>query len=281
MTDAPRSILVASDLSARSDRALARAFRLAQALEAELTVAHIVDDAMPPDMARDVEISATETLERQAALVAGECRFEVVTRIGHPATDVLALIEERAPGLVVVGSHRARGFLAALRETTAQRVVRLSDRPVLVANDPVEHDYSRILAATDFSPAGTAALQLGHAIAPQARVVPVHALHMPYPGMLAAGGGTGEALQASFRAEAQSLARSWRDANPLPEHALDEIVIEAGSPFMVLQKVRQSGGGDLVTVGAHGRVGAAPALLGSLASDLMRHPFCDVLVARP
>ena len=38
---------------------------------------------------------------------------------------------------------------------------------------------------------------------------------------------------------------------------------------------------DLIAVGAHGRVGAARAILGSLATDLMRDPPCDLLIARP
>ncbi|MEO1688792.1 MAG: universal stress protein, partial [Pseudomonadota bacterium] len=53
-----RRILVASDLSARSDRALARAAALAQAHGAALHVAHVTDDELPAALAHPQTESA-------------------------------------------------------------------------------------------------------------------------------------------------------------------------------------------------------------------------------
>ena len=49
---------------------------------------------------------------------------------------------------------------------------------------------------------------------------------------------------------------------------------------VALNRVRQ-GQADLIAVGAHGRVGAGRAILGSVSTDLMRDPPCDLLIARP
>ena len=36
---------------------------------------------------------------------------------------------------------------------------------------------------------------------------------------------------------------------------------------------------DLITIGAHGRVGISPSKLGGIAEDILANPPCDVLVA--
>lgn len=43
-------ILVASDLTARSDRAIARGFQLARQLNAELRLLHVVDADLPDEL---------------------------------------------------------------------------------------------------------------------------------------------------------------------------------------------------------------------------------------
>ena len=60
-------LLVATDLSARSDRALQRALALAHQLGATLEVIHIVSDTMPVRIAERYEASARTTIERLLA----------------------------------------------------------------------------------------------------------------------------------------------------------------------------------------------------------------------
>ncbi|WP_268744979.1 universal stress protein [Cupriavidus metallidurans] len=50
-TSPPASLMLATDLSPRCDRALDRAAGLAQAWKAELIVAHVLDPAAHPDQA--------------------------------------------------------------------------------------------------------------------------------------------------------------------------------------------------------------------------------------
>ena len=60
-----------------------------------------------------------------------------------------------------------------------------------------------------------------------------------------------------------------------------ETVIRAGIVTQVLSEELARSGARLLTAGAHGRVGQARALLGSVATDLLRAAPCDVLIARP
>ena len=58
-----------------------------------------------------------------------------------------------------------------------------------------------------------------------------------------------------------------------------EIVL--GAPQLMVRNRAGQGRADLIAMGAHGRVGAARAILGSVSTDLMRDPPCDLLIARP
>ena len=59
-----RSILIATDLSARSDRALERAVNLACDRGGELTIVHVVDEDLPASLA-DAQQKAAESVLSQ------------------------------------------------------------------------------------------------------------------------------------------------------------------------------------------------------------------------
>ncbi|WP_420567049.1 universal stress protein [Thalassovita sp.] len=275
-----KHILVATDLSPRADRAVRRAVRLAKGHQARLTVLHVLDDHLPDEMLRHLQPKTTEHLDRFMQTVAPDLAYDLLPCIGHPTETILEMIQDQDPSLVVMGMHRTRPVLDSLRETTVQRVVRLTDYPVLVVADTVDHPYQTIMAATDFSPSSAAALNLGHSLAPTAQITPVNALHVPYRGRLAgAGPETGDALAASFLAEAQDADAAWRAGTALPV-SLHHTQFVEGSPYSTLKSFAEQGQAQLITAGAHGRAGDYRALLGSLANDLLRDPPCDVLIAR-
>ncbi|KNG92430.1 universal stress protein [Pseudaestuariivita atlantica] len=271
-------ILAATDLSERSDRALARAFQLAGASGARLSVVHVLDEDLPDAVADPMQASTVETQTRLCdALADGqECDFACLR--GDPVETLLR--EADTADLLVMGAHRPRKFLDMLRETTMSRIVRHTRTPVLLVTGEADGAYSRILAATDFSPASVAAMRTARRWVPGARITPVHALEIPYTGHLSRNSDTMATLEAAFRKDVAAEADAWEEALD-PDPARDGVEVVTGSPLRVINEAVQRDGADLVAVGAHGRVGGGPALLGSLATDLIRTPPCDVLVARP
>lgn len=272
--------IVATDLSARSDLAIRRAAWLAERHGAKLILCHVVDDAAPPEIAAQARDAALSALARFTGSLSDEVEFELWVDFGDPTADILSLVAQEAPDLLILGTHRPRPFLDALRETTAQRIVRLTTCPVLMVADRVDHAYDHVLAATDFSPASTAAITLASKLAPNAPITPVHAFHVPYSGLMTYGGQGIDDVTASFKLESAEDEARWRDATPLPE-ACGPTVIAPGSITQVLADQIAATGASLIAAGAHGRVGQGRALLGSVATDLLRQPLCDVLIARP
>ena len=272
--------LAATDMSPRSDLALRRAAWLADRHGARVIVAHVVDDAAPMEIAASLRDAAHAALERFTASLSGNVSFDIRVDFGDPTADIVALVAAEAPDLLIMGTHRPRPFLDALRETTVQRIVRLTASPVLMVADRVDHAYDHVVAASDFSPASAAAIHLAHQIAPEAGITPVHAFHVPYSGLMAYGGQGIDDVTASFQLEAVEDDARWRDSTPLPP-TCHPSVIAPGSVAQVLADQIKATGATLVTAGAHGRVGQGRAILGSVATDLLRMPPCDVLIARP
>lgn len=280
MPDTPAPIVVASDLSDRSDRAIKRAFRVARRLRRPLILFSVVDDAMPEDIAKGLEDRARAVLKRTAESLNDGVDYVLQIDIGDPTTSILDEIARMDPFLLVMGVHRPRGLLDGLRETTMQRIVRYSNCPVLLVSDPAEHDYATVLAACDYSPACSAAIDMAHKLTGDAPITPINAVHVPFGGMAAQTPAAMSEMDASFRREAEMMDRAWRDQNTLPDTLTDTLIV-AGSPYTQIRQEIDRTGADLLAVGAHGRVGAARALLGSLANDLMREPLCDLLITRP
>ncbi len=132
-------VLLPTDGSRYSDKALARALRLCQAYGGELLVVSVLD--APPDFVREAPEAAAAILaglngyvaaaqSRAAALGVG-----CLTQVGQgPAYQVItALARERQVDLIVMGSHGRTGLKRLLMGSVTERVLGLAPCPVLVA----------------------------------------------------------------------------------------------------------------------------------------------------
>lgn len=277
-----KSILVATDLSARSDRAFDRAARIALNHGARLTVVHVVDDTIP-DRAADAQAAAArETIAEQIANLdpAPECTVRIVT--GRDFERIIEESERSKCDIIVLGLHREEGLLDLFRGTTVERVIRLGRRPVLLAKNRPTRTYRRILVAVDFSAHARLAVHRVAALAPDAEIWMIHTFEVPFAGFI-----TG--------------ARDRREFTKRERKAFDDMVEQEVASFMrgsvvdipperrllrhdsVLHGIVDAVADvkpDLLALGTHGRSGVARAMLGSVAETLLASPPCDTLVVR-
>ena len=153
---AVNAILVPTDFSADSKRALAYAMQLADRFGASLHVIHVLDDSFAlagylETYAGDymqaavqqatVQIEALLTPEQKARYSAA-----LVVRIGKPADEILAyLAEHREVGLVVMATA-GRGRVARfMTGSVTDKIVRAAPCPVLTLHphDHVEEGANR------------------------------------------------------------------------------------------------------------------------------------------
>ena len=114
-----RHILLATDFSEHSERALQRTQELARVSNANLSLLHVVDDLMMPgefyDLAVDIELEKTlleVAHQRMDELVASvnvsDLKAEVIT--GNPGHAITHFAHEHDVDLIVIGSHGRRGI---------------------------------------------------------------------------------------------------------------------------------------------------------------------------
>ncbi len=274
-----KHILVASDLSVRSDRATRRAIALIDETEAKLTILHIVDSAMPMHLAEAVVTTARETLEDVVASAKSKRTDQIDIRItiGDPVAEIATRAEKVAADLLVVGLHRERQFLDLLKETTMERLIKVSKTPVLLVMNPAAHEYNDLLCAINMSPACAKAVNVSRTIAPSGKQRLFHAFHVPYRGLV----NPGEPAEGVviYRNEAQEAFAAWRDNSVLPDD-LPEPTFVDGGPSTALVQMMNAGKPDMLVMGAHGRSNIGRYMLGGFTAGLIRYPPCDLLVAR-
>ena len=129
-----RSILCATDFSEYGNFALPYAISLAKQFQAKLIMLHAADLTFPePDLLHGRFPDLT-TYHEQADKVIVE---HVVGRDIEPANLIVRIAEEEQVGLVVMGTHGARGLRRVQIGNTTEDVIRRVSMPVLSITHPI------------------------------------------------------------------------------------------------------------------------------------------------
>lgn len=279
-----KTILAATDFSTRSDRAIRRAEILARTLGMALALVHVVDDDRPAALVEAEMDAAGRMLGEQAAgLSAGgvaDCAAHVMR--GDPFDGVLHLAAEIDPALIVIGPHRRSLLKDMFVGTTAERMIRKSRWPVLMANAVPGKAYGHVLATTDFSEASRAALaavaELG--LAQSASVSIVHAYDAPAVALMVRTTTTRDEINRHIEEEktrAASALAAFLAASPLT--VTQRILRFSDAPAAsAIRAAAQEIAADLIVTGRSGRSGMARAVLGSVTQALLQADEIDILV---
>lgn len=144
-----RKILVATDFSPHSRRALGIASELSGRLGVPLVVMNAVQIPMypipdgvvlrSPEVMAELVEHARQALDDESRIAAdlGAQNVETQWAEGPAATEIVRIAREQAVDLVVVGSHGRGPIARAILGSTADKVVRTAHCPVMV----VTHDH--------------------------------------------------------------------------------------------------------------------------------------------
>ena len=141
-------ILVPTDFTETSDRALVYAIALAEKLGAKVTLMHsyeipivgFPDGALvaTADVASRIANVSQEALDAVVArrAAAGGVKLEAILRDGVAYEEIGKVADEIGADLIVIGTHGRRGIARALLGSVAENVIRTSTRPVLTIHGP-------------------------------------------------------------------------------------------------------------------------------------------------
>lgn len=144
-------LLLPTDMSAGIEDATVHAIDAAGRYDAELHVLYVVDAETYSSYPGDEYVHEFEGLEsalEQAGRDAAEdiadramaegVDVETVVRHGIPHEEILAYADEADVGLTVMGSKHRSGEYRRLLGSVAERVVRLSERPMTIVKTSVD-----------------------------------------------------------------------------------------------------------------------------------------------
>ena len=138
----PRKILVPTDFSEHSEKALDYALELAERLDAEVHVLHVyeipfltVPDApwvITSDVVASIEGASKVALDKLVTQhQRGKVRVKTLLKSGDARAQIDAAAMETGAELIVMGTHGRRGIAHALLGSVAEYVMRSSVAPVL------------------------------------------------------------------------------------------------------------------------------------------------------
>ncbi len=287
-----KRILSATDFSPTAEAATRRAALLAKASQASLAVAHAL--YLPPlaDAWRKLVESEgvnEDTVRAQALKHLDTVAANLTKRIGvSPSTHLLAgkppqalaqWAREQAADLLVVGAHGEHLLLDLFVGSTALKLLRLVEIPVLLVKQTPPFEYERVVIATDFSPASRAAANLAARMLPNADLYLFHAFETPFERQMYYAGSDDEAID-HYRRLGETEARRQMEEFAMSLEAPDRFVrkLRHGyAPALIVQYCAELGM-DLLVVGSHRQSEIAATLLGSVAAHLVTEARTDMLL---
>ena len=272
--------LVASDLSPRSDRAVAQAAHLSARMDARLVLLNVVDDELPAPIFDAERSLALRALESTAAGLDALPSDRIALRVsgGLDFREILAVAREEQADLIVLGAHRRAILEDVLVGTTVERVVRNATTPILVVKRPLPGDYRCTLAALDPTAEAASVLKLADMLAGGQTL---YAMHVPDDtvGLRQLGDATAaERYRAELGRKCEAFLRGIAERAGLAPNGFLP-VIQRGSPAQAILDAAGAFGADLGVVGTRTQTKGPMErlLLGSVAERLLLDMPCDVL----
>jgi universal stress protein E len=284
-------VVVGSDFTTGSQRALVRAAQIAKASDCRLLVVNVVSEASVLPVAPlagewSAPLVPASSAEGQAALLAkardtekrivaelGLSDVEALACTGRPYEALPQVAESRGARLLVLG---VRAPLAPYESfflgSTTERALRMGSTPVLLARRDDATPYGRILIPVDLGDMSMSVLRCVASNFPEAAYDLVHFLPPTTSKAV-----TTKERRDTFLASLSGLALG---AGLSPARTRVRVfVAEPREGILAEVKSRQP---DLIAMGTHARSGVARVLLGSVA-DYVLHAASgvDVLVVPP
>ncbi|MEO7806418.1 MAG: universal stress protein [Steroidobacteraceae bacterium] len=291
---AARKVLLATDLSARGDRALERAVAIAASQQAHLIIVHVFEEfeeatlsygehsapswRRPPDAVAMAKLRIREGLRTDLGDAVETAT--VLIEQGDPAGAIERIARSEAVDLVVVGLARESLFAsrAVILGKTVEKLLRKLPIPILIVRNRARTAYQHIVVATDFSEPSAHALQAALRYFPMQTLYLLHASDTPYAGHVS----DADRHAQSYTQISAAVLETFLGGIFLPEDERKRLVpvIEPGRPQQIIREYVQMHAADLVVLGTHGRGAVLEALLGSTAKSILSSLPCDTLVVR-
>lgn len=279
-------VLAATDGSEHGLNAVVSGASCARHSGASLDVVAVAESVIMPlgveaapyaDQTYSEELRRVVSAQIEAAGVAGA---QLYLREGLAAPTITQVAEEVDADLIIVGAHPRPAVARFLVGSTAERVIRLAHRPVLVATEARRDHFRRILVAVDLSEQSRRVLETAVAVAVGcgAELKALYVQERLTPMLLEA------ALidERETRHNARNELKKSLGSLPLPSELLVSREVREGHAGHEILHAADEWEADLVVMGSHGFGFFNRLLLGSISVHVLRHGHrATLVVPRP
>lgn len=200
--------------------------------------------------------------------------------VGDPAERTIEHARQIGSDFLITGPAHGKVFGDNQLGSTAARIIRYANLPVLAVRRRAEVPYTSVVAGTDFSPASQLAILTGMTLFPDAQITLVHAFRIsPDLGGQSATNPIHKIETEERERVIRAVKRQMADlisALGSDGSGTDKILLE-GEPAEVMADYVEEHWPDLVVAGTHGNSDAKLAVIGSVAEQLLDTLPCDIL----
>lgn len=295
----PKTIVVATDFSPTADLAFERACELAGKHGSQVVLVHAVAAQAipyagpmpvlpPPDIREHLRAESSEKLEALAQRVRDVgCEASIKLLTGLPGPHIVEVARAVRADLIVLGTRGLSGFKHAVLGSTAERVVRRSECPVLTIHPESKGSLSEVRTVIvptqlyeDPTPIAHEVVRLLGREAAAIKLVLAYSDYLPaYLKPLIRNLGVDriefEELERDLRARLAPIAAELSDAG----FSVETLVTE-GDPVTIITELASDRAADLIAMHTHGRTGLQQLLLRSVAERVVQHAGCPVITVR-
>ena len=284
------TLLAATDLTAPSHFTAQRAAMLAQQIGARLEFVHVLDKRELAELQRLLGDTLKERIQSQSL----ELLKKLANDVGEPLSisagchlvegkileSITKQVDAFDANLLIIGARGIDSILQQFLGTTAERLLRMIQCPVLTVKLYPRKPYQSVLVPIDFSSWSLGAIHLAQSVAPQAKLTLLHAYEPPFEAQMHIAGEKKEEIQnyrdKVFQEAKTSLYQTAEDARITTNW--HPIVIHGNAVQRILEQEKERGT-DLIILGKHGLGMVEELFLGSNARQVLIHAQCDVLIA--
>lgn len=288
-----QNILVPTDFSTCSEKALQFAATIARTHQSRLTILHIVPPLLPPLLgvlpavprnSEAVGAARGQMKQFEADLrskgVLREIESDTVIKRGEPWKVISKILRSQSTDLIVMGTHGPTGLKKLVLGSFAEVVFRKAPCPVLtvgprIPDQAVAESPQRILFPTDGSyvskTAEPYAFQLGRS--PGAELTLLGVAHSSFASSGRAA--SDRVKQAKEGLQATGLYAAWREGGATPK-----VVVEQGSKVASILRAAEAIDADLVIFAISGEDANPEMFTWDDAYQVVCSASCPVLTVR-
>lgn len=283
-------ILVPVDLSDRSRKALEVANSFAPIVDGKVTpfYSHLpiseLDEPYALGMStkmyknfEDIEVNLiTRVKELSEEIVDKKYLSEPIVMMGNAAQSIIDTSEDF--DYIIMSSHGRTGFSRFLLGSVAEKVLRLSNIPVMIVeNDSNVGDFKKILVTTDFSKNATGAFPYAVDIAAKTggTIDLLHVLSFDHL--------DDDHKDLSLRKIREERLKILvkEHFQPISDRVNSKVIITQGSPHEAILNHVKDNEYNLLVMATVGRTGMNYLMMGSTTANVVRHVSNAVLSVKP